>query len=74
MLLGISSKMNVPRKAPVELILQLECLKWLLIYLEENNNNNVKVERPWPCRLFDLEKHGSSPLAILRGLFKYECK
>ena len=25
MLLGISSKMNVPRKAAVELILQLEC-------------------------------------------------
>ena len=60
MLRGISSKMNVPRKAAVELILQLECWKRLLIYLEENNY--VKVERPWP-RLFDLEKYGSSPLA-----------
>ena len=28
---GISSKMNVPRKAAVELILQLECSKQLLI-------------------------------------------
>ena len=60
MLPGISSKMNVPRKAAVELILQLECWKRLLIKLEENNY--VKVERPWP-RLFDLEKYGSSPLA-----------
>ena len=44
MLRGISSKMNVPRKAAVELILQIECRKWLLIYQEENNY--VKVERP----------------------------
>ena len=28
---GISSKMNVPRLSAVELILQLECLKQLLI-------------------------------------------
>ena len=57
----ISSKINVPRKAAVELILQLECWKRLLILLEENNY--VKVEGPWP-RLFDLEKYdGSLPLA-----------
>ena len=37
MLQGISSKMNVPRKAAVEFILQLECWKRLLIKLEENN-------------------------------------
>ena len=55
---GISSKMNVPRLSAVELILQLECLKQLLILLEENNY--VNVERPWPW-LFDLEKYGSSP-------------
>ena len=60
MLRGISSKMNVPCKAAVELILQLECWSLLLIKLEENNY--VKVERPWP-RLFDLEKYGSSPFA-----------
>ena len=57
---GISSKMNVPRKATVELILQLECWKQLLIKLEENHY--IKVERPWPW-LFDLEKLGSMPLA-----------
>ena len=58
MLRDISSKMNVPRKAAVELILQLEYWKRLLIQREENNY--VKVEKPWP-RLFDLEKYGSSP-------------
>ena len=42
--------MNVPRLSAVELILQLECLKQLLIQLEENNY--VNVERPWPW-LFD---------------------
>ena len=57
---GISSKMNVSRKATVELILQLECWKQLLIKLDENNY--IKVERPWPW-LFDLEKLGSMPLA-----------
>ena len=57
---GISSKMNVPRQAAVELILQLVCWKQLLIKLDENNY--IKVERPrsW---LFDLEKYGSLPLA-----------
>ena len=50
--------MNVPRKAAVELILQLERWKQLLIQLKENNY--IKVERPW---LFCLEKYGSSPLA-----------
>ena len=54
--------MNVPRKAAVELILQLECWKRLLINIMLEENNYVKVERPWP-RLFDLEKYGSSPLA-----------
>ena len=43
---GINSKMNVLRLSAVELILQHECLKQLLIYLEENNY--VNVERPWP--------------------------
>ena len=43
---GISSKINVTRIAAVELILQLEYRKQLLIKLEENNN--VKDERPWP--------------------------
>ena len=60
MLRGICSKKNDPRKAAVELILQLECWKRLLIKLEENNY--VNVEKSWP-RLFDLEKYGSSPLA-----------
>ena len=47
--------------AAVELILQLLVLKTAsYIMLEENNY--VKVERPWP-RLFDLEKYGSSALA-----------
>ena len=52
--------MNVPRLSAVELILQLECLKQLLLYLEENNY--INVERPWPW-LFDLEKYCSSPSA-----------
>ena len=62
MLQSISSKMNVLCKAAVELILQLECWKRLLIYMMQEENNYVKVERPWP-RLFHLEKYGSSPLA-----------
>ena len=44
MLRGNGSKINVPRKAAVELILQLECRKRLLIWLEENSY--VKVRRP----------------------------
>ena len=44
MLWGIGSEVNVPRRAAVELILQLECYKRILIKLEENNY--VKVERP----------------------------
>ena len=52
--------MNVPRLSAVKLILQLECIKQLLIQLEENNY--VNVERPWPW-FFDLEKYGSSPSA-----------
>ena len=57
---GISSKMNVPRLSAEELILQPECLKQLLIQLEENNYVNVERPCPW---LFDCEEYGSSPLA-----------
>ena len=55
-----ASGASVPKWMYLVLILQLECWKQLLIWLEENNC--VKVERPWP-RLFNLEKYGSSPLA-----------
>ena len=62
MLWGISSEMNVPRKAAVERSCNLSVENGFLYGLKKKNY--VKVGRPWP-RLFHLEKYGSSPLAGL---------